>query len=53
MNGGSCLDASNTADVAFNADGYKCLCPAGYTGNNCEGKTLKEIYPMWNSAVFK
>ena len=38
LHGGTCLDSSNTADVAFNANGYKCLCTAGFIGMNCEGK---------------
>ena len=33
-NGGQCLGY---------AGGYKCLCPAGYKGNNCDGKFL--YYP--------
>lgn len=37
LNGGTCLDSSNTADVAFNANGYKCLCVEGFKGINCEG----------------
>jgi len=37
LHGGTCLDSSNTADVAFNANGYKCLCFEGFVGMNCEG----------------
>ena len=42
LHGGTCLDSSNTADVAFNANGYKCLCVEGFRGINCEGGPLKK-----------
>jgi len=31
-NGGTCLVAERTDAVA----GYRCVCPAGYTGDHCE-----------------
>ncbi|XP_068707230.1 fibropellin-1-like [Montipora foliosa] len=46
LHGGSCLDSSNTADVAFSANGYKCLCVEGFNGPNCEDVSESSSRPL-------
>ncbi|KAJ7337760.1 hypothetical protein OS493_007914 [Desmophyllum pertusum] len=45
LHGGTCLDSSNTADVAFNANGYKCLCVEGFIGMNCQAGSASSLNP--------
>ena len=37
MNGGTCVDGVNS---------YKCLCPRGYTGTDCETGTDMHVSPI-------
>lgn len=39
MNGGKCVDIENPKDKKF---GFKCKCPAGYSGELCEQCNLNQ-----------
>ena len=52
VNGGTCVDATNNdgsllEGVIFtNHSQYKCVCPTGYAGVNCQSKFIGEMKQM-------